>query len=440
MRCSAAFRGSSSAVLVVLSFLLGCSDSPSEPGGIGGAITSDQTWTPAQNPHLVSGDLTIRNGATLTLEAGTRVEVAVGVEIHVGDLGEAGHLVALGTEAAPVVFTGLPSAPWSLLLVEHPGSATLTHTRLENGGNNVIYSGATLGLQGDAGGTPVPVVTVDSVTVAASAGAGVWMWLDGAFAAGSAGLTVTGAGRVEPEEGYAAFGSAALLATLPEGSYTGNAHDAFRLDPGYDLTENLTLRDRGVPYDVDGYTTLRVRQAAPTAAVPVLTLEAGVALRFDPGESGLVIGEGSARGALVAQGTPTAPVVFTSAAASPAAGDWSGIVLDTIPDPAANLLDHVRIEYGGGAVFPGGWSCQNLVDGTPDAAALAILGWQPAVSFLTNSTISASAGHGVLRGWSSDTPGPDFLSTNQIGGIAGCEQTTPPGAGGGCPAPPVGCP
>jgi hypothetical protein len=267
------------------------------------------------------------------------------------------------------------------------------------------------------------------------------MWLDGAFAAGSDGLTVTGAGRTEPAEGYPVIGPALLLATVPAGSYTGNALDALRLDPGFDVTASVTLHDRGVPYDVDGYTTLVVRQASPTAAVPVLTLGAGVTLRFDAGVgAGLVVGEGSSPGALVAQGSPADPVVFTSAAVAPAAGDWAGVAFDTIPDPAANALDHVRIEYAGGEAYPGGWSCQNLVDGTPDAAALAILGWQPASSFLTNSTIAESAGHGVLRGWRSDTAGPDFVAGNTFSGIAGCDQTTPPDAGGGCPSSPVGCP
>jgi hypothetical protein len=437
--------------LLAMSLVLGCSDSPSEPGGIGDAITSDQTWDVAGSPYLIVQDLTIRNGATLTLEAGVRVEVAVGVEIHVGDFagGQAGHLVAQGTGAAPVVFTGLASAPWSLLIVEHPGSAMLTHVRLENGGNNVVYSGATLALQGDGGATPVAVATVDSVTVAGSAGAGVWMWLDGAFAAGSRGLVVTGAGRVIPAEGYPVIAPAPLLASLPEGSYTGNAHDALRLDPGSDVTKDVVLRDRGVPYDVDGsfFPTLRVRAPAPTAPVPVLTLEAGVVLRFEPVDgvrvflpTGLEVGGGSRRGALVAQGTLADPVVFTSTAATPAAGDWAGVVFDTIPDPAANSLDHVRVDYAGGEAYPGGWSCQNQVDGTPDAAAVAILGWQPATTFLTNSTVTASAGHAVLRGWSSDTAGPDFLSSNTFTDVAGCAQTTPRDAGGGCPPVPLGCP
>src|SRR3954452_24656771 len=46
-------------------------------------------------------------------------------------------------------------------------------------------------------------------------------------------------------------------------------------------------------------------------------------------------------GALVAKGTEAKPIVLTSVAATPAAGDWSGLAFNGI---GASVLDHVTIE------------------------------------------------------------------------------------------------
>ena len=85
---------------------------------------------------------------------------------------------------------------------------------------------------------------------------------------------------------------------------------------GY-ITANLTLTKACSPYHItEG---IRVDGNA------ILTIEPGVTLAF---ESGLGIGIGyddSTSGKLVAVGTAQSLITFTSAAASPAAGDWSGI-------------------------------------------------------------------------------------------------------------------
>jgi RHS repeat-associated protein len=76
-----------------------------------------------------------------------------------------------------------------------------------------------------------------------------------------------------------------------------------------------------------------------------------VEVRFSPG-TGLYIGKyysGSVNywGALKAQGTAEAPIVFTSNASSPAPGDWKGIYFTDYIDDATAFLEHGVIEYGG---------------------------------------------------------------------------------------------
>jgi hypothetical protein len=51
------------------------------------------------------------------------------------------------------------------------------------------------------------------------------------------------------------------------------------------------------------------------------------------------------KGKLVARGTDKEPIVFTSAAKTPAAGDWIGIAFGDVM--AGNVLDRVTVEYAG---------------------------------------------------------------------------------------------
>jgi hypothetical protein len=72
-----------------------------------------------------------------------------------------------------------------------------------------------------------------------------------------------------------------------------------------------------------------------------LTIEPGAKLSFGP-EAYVWISHGR----LVAKGTAEAPIVFTSASKSPAAGDWAGIGLDA-QTLAGTVLDHVVVEHAG---------------------------------------------------------------------------------------------
>ena len=71
-----------------------------------------------------------------------------------------------------------------------------------------------------------------------------------------------------------------------------------------------------------------------------LTIEAGVEVQFDAGTSLIV------DGALVADGTATDSVLFTSSSASPAPGDWVTIRFNNTSD-VGSVLDHAILEYGG---------------------------------------------------------------------------------------------
>jgi hypothetical protein len=79
---------------------------------------------------------------------------------------------------------------------------------------------------------------------------------------------------------------------------------------------------------------------------PVLTVGPGVAIAFGPGTQLLV---GDQLGGLVLQGTATLPVVFTSDASTPKAGDWGGVEFKPQTLPITNLTNLI-MHYGGHSV------------------------------------------------------------------------------------------
>jgi hypothetical protein len=116
-------------------------------------------------------------------------------------------------------------------------------------------------------------------------------------------------------------------------------------------------------------------------------------------------------------GTAQQPIVFTSDAASPAAGDWMGLYLDASP-ASGNDLRHAQVLYAGGESGTNSYGC-----GPRDNdAAILITDWKPADAFIQNVEIHHSAAGGIMCGWSSNDAGPDLKDGNTFSNIANdCE-------------------
>ena len=76
-----------------------------------------------------------------------------------------------------------------------------------------------------------------------------------------------------------------------------------------------------------------------------LTIDPGVELQFYP-DTFLYVGYGSA-GSLIAEGTDDENIVFTSAKATKAPGDWNGIYFMSDAGSSSKLF-HTVVEYAGG--------------------------------------------------------------------------------------------
>jgi hypothetical protein len=201
------------------------------------------------------------------------------------------------------------------------------------------------------------------------------------------------------------------------------------------------MRDRGVPYHVGAGNIGEQMDVSTQLNGPaaVLTIESGVTVQFSPGGS-LNINNSNFGGALVAVGTPTRPIVFTSdKGPASASGDWLGIGFYGQID-SRNVMEYVRVEFAGGHHTAGSNSCPYPNFPAQNDAAIRIVG-PPQSRFIGNSEIRASAQHGIDRGWQSNVQ-PDFLATNIFTAVARCKQTLPKTMNGGCPLPPnpVPCP
>jgi len=94
---------------------------------ISGAITANTTWYASNSPVAVCGNVTVNNGITLTVEAGTTVQFAAGVNVVIAN---GGVLIAEGNSNAPIHFTRSgASGNWGNIMIN--GAVGSPETRIK---------------------------------------------------------------------------------------------------------------------------------------------------------------------------------------------------------------------------------------------------------------------------------------------------------------------
>lgn len=402
---------------------------------------ADETWTADESPHQIEFD-TVING-TVTIDPCATVTIAAGRTVT---LGPAAKIVARGEARKPITFNARGGA-YAGIRGTGAASLDLAYVVFHGGGDpgpRATDLAGTIELSGDATRPAQPLLAVRNVIIEGSRSSGIVLSNSAGFVASSSALTVTGSAAFPVVIGARAAG------TLPNGAYSGNGLDRIALsatggDEG--IREDVTLRAIGVAYQVGTPSTpgtLEVGTGTGTG-LATLRIDQGVALAVKKG--GVISVDGTpgtapATGALVAEGGASTPIVFTSAEASPAAGDWRGIWFGQVP-AAQNRIDNAEVRFAGGASTVASASC-NVVTGQQNDAAIRIFG-VPTTQFVTNTKILTSAANGVDRGWTdpadagADASSTTFLPTNSFTTIARCTQTLPRFADGGCPATPA-CP
>ncbi|HSM75334.1 MAG TPA: Ig-like domain-containing protein, partial [Desulfobacterales bacterium] len=263
-----------------------------------------------------------------------------------------GALAARGSAAAPIVFTSNADTPapgdWKALCFYDAAddeSTVLENCVLEYGG--ATYNSAVYCYQA--------APTIRNSAVRFSAGHGISLYtstavldgntisgntLDGVY--GDSGSRAQITNTMLLENGGSGLNLHPDSVRLTSGnSGSGNGRHDFQIRGG-NVTASGVWAKQPLPYVLSGDVTVR-GSASETAR---LTIAPGAEVRFASG-TGLMIGYGSYKGALLAQGTDVAPIVFTSDAAAPAPGDWKAIYFGDATDDALSVLEHCVVEYGG---------------------------------------------------------------------------------------------
>ncbi len=400
-----------------------------------GAIEADETWSADASPHIVEGFIAVRNGATLTIDPCATVEFKneyAGLTIAYPGSPTTGNLVAEGTKDQPIRFEGKDGARWGHILVEAGGTASLSHLTIADGGG-YDPRGASMVINGDGTMPTKRDVFVDHVTVERSLGVGISLDRLGGFAPNSDALTITESGS-EDTLAYPLVTDEHGIDTLPRGDYTGNLVDEIYVNPTSHLEETSTMKNLGVPYAVGSFGDDDfVVGAGSQGEAITLTIEPGVRIQMHPGTSFKIehyTGEFLASGAVIAEGTEAEPIVFTSGADEPTAGDWQGLWFGGIAR-TDNSFKHVRVEYTGawcGCIFTG---C-SAIEGYEGAI---IFSQQPPSAFFEDTVLAHGAANGVVLGYEGTMV--DMSAGIEFEDIAGCRQTLPnPGQ---CPNPKPAC-
>jgi hypothetical protein len=408
-----------------------------------GTILADETWTAAASPHRVTADVQVR--AKLTIEPCAVVLLGAGYGLDVGSNTDTGSLIAHGVsqtkdgvlDLRPITFGAIdPAKKWGQIAVERKGTADLSVVAIQNGGDVTLGERGALLVYGNAGGTndgdPLLSTTLDRVLIEKSATYGLNLAAWGGLTATSRKVWIRGSGSVDFP--YPLHLEPGVAKTLPSDIVlTGNMKDEIFLATDKTFMRDDVFGDHGVPYHAVG--ALYVAPYADNTTA-TLTVDKGVTVSFESigtgsGNSGMFIGSSQTRpGALIAVGTAASPIVFTSAKAQKAPGDWLSLYFkQTTP---ASHVSYARVEYAGAVGGTTGFGCgPSDNNGAVFIGGVGASSTAPAV-FIDNTTFDQIGGSTVIvSGWIDDA-GPNFTPTNTFGATTpGCHVSRPKRTGAG---------
>jgi hypothetical protein len=304
-------------------------------------VTIPTTWTLAASPYCLQPGVDVSSGVTLTVEPGVTIYMlATTSGLTVG-----GSLIAAGTPTQPITITSYQATPqpgdWARLYALAGSRVRLEYVDVSYGGHGNYLSTETT----CSNPTYLPLPDTGAAAV----------WMQGYVPATAPGIEIRHA-RIHHNRGsglyfYAWDNSAGgWNATVEDTRIDHNTGAAICEDnwwpdqyraPTY---HNLVLADNGAdslvfpyyfrphvdrtldgPGSFNGQPILLINGASITTEDgAVLTITPGTTLLFTPWAPDIG-SRGSLDGDLVAEGTPTQPITFTSGAAAPQVGDWAGI-------------------------------------------------------------------------------------------------------------------
>ena len=397
-----------------------------------GAITTTTTWTP-DNLYVADGcDVTIDPGVTLTLQGGTVAKfggVGSALIVH-------GDLVVQGSQAAPVAITslhdddhgdpaagssgtpaagdwyGLHFAAGSAGIFEHAfigyagsgawnGVAGWNEAQIRVVGadlsmqHSTVDSGLTIGIYFE-GANLAP--TLQDVQIGNNSGATTW-----------------------PYSSAVLQDTVNMQPTYSDLTFSGNDTDAVVIWWNREVMQQDVTLGATVFSFICGYTDCPL--VVPSGRT--LTLAPGAKVAFPHYSYRLIMTAGST---LLAEGTPTQPITFTSILTTPQPGNWQGIVLN---NGATARLANCDVSYGGANSY-GGLQIESTDVQVSDchihhhATDGIDVAYRDIAPTFTDVTVTDNEGYGVQVGGNHAASDPDtqplfeggFIERNALGGVA----------------------
>ena len=366
-------------------------------------FTTDTTLTKIGGPYVVSGQLTVSSGTTLTIEPGAVFKMEQTSSIKVD-----GTLLAQGTETEKIVFTSSkndqeggdtnqdndatsPSAgDWYGIIINNASSdaTIIDHCRVEYAGygnnagiktynssptisNTLLYKNNYYGFYVQNGSPSIsnssvaesgshgiyvqggtPTLTSNSVTV--SGNYGIYVHSGTPAITGS----IIENGVYAPNNGLSTFEGNTLTIDnthplhLPAEAIGNLFGSNILVDitaeslvevVGGTISRDATWKD-SIPLKILG--SLTVKGIDGEDNLTTLTIDPGAELRFGLYLQLVIGGTSGDPGALMAVGTTEKQIKFTSSAATPAPGNWYGILFSTTAEDSS-IMDYCIVEYAG---------------------------------------------------------------------------------------------
>jgi hypothetical protein len=365
---------------------------------LSGTIETDSTLTAAQN-YLVTGGLTISNGATLTIEPGAHLPFEAGAGLYIDP---DAVLDADGTSGEPITMTateGNEQAGWwqGVFSFSAEPNNLLNHVEVRHAGSgspNSVDDGGVVVAGGSA-------LTVTNSTIAQSGADGLLLNEANSTLDGFSDNTFSGNADAPVNIPFTNIGAIDSGSSFPDGKTV--TVWGTTLEGDRDVTVNALSGD--TPYRFVGGASI----GDPTGGSTTVTVNPGVEMTFASG-TGLYVNSGSVLSAegTAATETTDGPITMTATEGNAQPGWWNGVFV--FSDNANNRLNHVEVRHAGGG------SPNSVDDGAVVVAGGSAL-------TVTNSTIAQSGADGLLLNEANSTL--DGFSNNTFSGNADAPVNIP---------------
>ncbi len=297
------------------------------------------TWLNHNAPYIISETIHIGasgNGVTLNISAGSVLKFASDKTIYVSYYGSTyGKIIANGTESNPIVFTSNSTAPQAgdyngIQFYNGSSLSEFSYCTFEYAGKNEYDGG----------------IYIQEANVAFNNCRFENMQHDAILLGGEGRFTEFTNNHFASNLAYSINITSNYVSTIGVGNTFDNNALGILVNDNLDKLGNHTWLNHGVPYVFEE----SIHVGSDGNGV-TLTLSPGTIVKFTLDKVIYFGYYGGQYGKLIANGTDTNPIVFTSAAPSPAKGDWDG--LNFYEGSNGSSMTNCEILYAGRNTYNG---------------------------------------------------------------------------------------